>query len=245
MCGSPRSTGEAEFNFTHALTKDVAYSQIRRADRAQKHEAAAEWIERLSGERDDKAELLADHYHKALALHRQLGEDAGHLESQARAAFAAAAVRARAVYASEAAARHYHAALQLTPITEVQERARLMLGEARSLLGIRRADLRMLQAAAEAQVVAESWEGAAVAETCLSGWYQSNTTNGEKIEEHSARAARYAMQATISEDTCQALGNRCIRLNHHRPRQRGRGDRERGAARSRGSGSCDRRSQPP
>ena len=55
--------GEAEFNFTHALTRDVAYSQIRRADRAQKHEAAAEWIEQLSGERDDKAELLADHYH--------------------------------------------------------------------------------------------------------------------------------------------------------------------------------------
>ncbi len=54
--------GETEFNFTHALTRDVAYSQIRRADRAQKHEAAAEWIEQLAGERDDKAELLADHY---------------------------------------------------------------------------------------------------------------------------------------------------------------------------------------
>ena len=33
--------GETEFTFTHALTRDVAYSQIRRADRAQKHEAAA------------------------------------------------------------------------------------------------------------------------------------------------------------------------------------------------------------
>ena len=33
--------GETEFQFGHALTKDVAYSQIRRADRAQKHEAAA------------------------------------------------------------------------------------------------------------------------------------------------------------------------------------------------------------
>ena len=38
--------GETEFSFSHALTRDVAYSQIRRADRAQKHEAAAEWIER-------------------------------------------------------------------------------------------------------------------------------------------------------------------------------------------------------
>ena len=71
--------GEAEFNFTHALTRDVAYSQIRRADRAQKHEAAAEWIEQLAGERDDKAELLADHYQHALALRRALGEDTSQL----------------------------------------------------------------------------------------------------------------------------------------------------------------------
>ena len=60
--------GETEFQFGHALTRDVAYSQIRRADRAQKHEAAARWIEQLAGEREDKAELLADHYTQALAL---------------------------------------------------------------------------------------------------------------------------------------------------------------------------------
>src|SRR3954451_24542549 len=52
--------GETEFQFGHALTREVAYSQIRRADRAQKHEAAARWIERLAGEREDKAEPLGD-----------------------------------------------------------------------------------------------------------------------------------------------------------------------------------------
>ena len=74
--------GESEFQFGHALTKDVAYSQIRRADRAQKHEAAAPWIEQLAGERDDKAELLADHYTQALTLREALGEDTTPIAAQ-------------------------------------------------------------------------------------------------------------------------------------------------------------------
>ena len=36
---------QAEYSFWHALVRDVAYSQIPRAERAQKHVAAAEWIE--------------------------------------------------------------------------------------------------------------------------------------------------------------------------------------------------------
>ena len=46
----------------------MAYGQIRRPERAAKHERAGEWIEHLSGERDDKAELLAHHFTTALAL---------------------------------------------------------------------------------------------------------------------------------------------------------------------------------
>ena len=115
--------GEAEFNFTHALTRDVAYSQIRRADRAQKHEAAAEWIERLAGERDDKAELLADHYHQALALRLTLGEDTQPPRSQGPRGVRRGRRQAAAVYAHAAAARHYHAALELTPADDVDERA--------------------------------------------------------------------------------------------------------------------------
>ena len=58
---------QAEYSFWHALVRDVAYSQIPRADRAQKHIAAAEWIERMAGERvTDHAELLAYHYTQAL-----------------------------------------------------------------------------------------------------------------------------------------------------------------------------------
>ena len=99
--------GEVEFTFGHALTRDVAYSQIRRAGRAQKHEAAAEWIELILADRDDKAELLADHYSEALKLREQLGDDTAELTPKARAAFIEAAHQAAAVYAHPAAARHY------------------------------------------------------------------------------------------------------------------------------------------
>ena len=45
----PSIRGETEFRFAHALTLEVAYSQIRRVDRAHKHESAAAWIARFGG----------------------------------------------------------------------------------------------------------------------------------------------------------------------------------------------------
>ena len=63
--------GEDEFLFWHALVRDVAYGQIPRASRAEKHRAAAEWIEQTAGERvADHAELIAHHYLQALELAR-------------------------------------------------------------------------------------------------------------------------------------------------------------------------------
>ena len=41
--------GEDEYIFRHALVRDVAYEQIPRSERAEKHRAAAEWIESLGG----------------------------------------------------------------------------------------------------------------------------------------------------------------------------------------------------
>jgi tetratricopeptide (TPR) repeat protein len=76
---------QAEYSFWHALVRDVAYSQIPRAERGQKHIAAAEWIERMAGERvTDHAELLAYHYTQALDLTRAVGTTAG--DELARAA---------------------------------------------------------------------------------------------------------------------------------------------------------------
>ena len=57
--------GDEEYTFMHVLVRDAAYSQIARADRAEKHARAAQWIEAL-GRTEDIAEMLAYHYLQAL-----------------------------------------------------------------------------------------------------------------------------------------------------------------------------------
>ena len=67
--------GEEEFGFWHALARDVAYSQLPRAERASRHVAAARWIEGKAGERvDDVVELLAHHYATAHELAGATGD---------------------------------------------------------------------------------------------------------------------------------------------------------------------------
>jgi tetratricopeptide (TPR) repeat protein len=76
---------EEEFSFWHVLVRDVAYQQIPRAARGQKHVEAAEWIERESeGRLADHAEFLAHHYAQALKLGRAAGDlgDAYELEER-------------------------------------------------------------------------------------------------------------------------------------------------------------------
>src|SRR5439155_368252 len=64
-----------EYSFWHLLVRDVAYSQIPRAERARRHRSAAAWIERKAGERvEDLAELLAHHYLQALELAGAAGD---------------------------------------------------------------------------------------------------------------------------------------------------------------------------
>ncbi len=59
--------GDTEYTFLHVLVREVAYGQIPRAARAEKHRLAAEWIESL-GRPEDHAEMLVYHYGEALAL---------------------------------------------------------------------------------------------------------------------------------------------------------------------------------
>jgi class 3 adenylate cyclase/tetratricopeptide (TPR) repeat protein len=67
--------GEEEFSIWHALVRDVGYSQIPRAPRAQKHIAAAEWIEEQAQERlADHAEIIVHHYEQALELSQASGD---------------------------------------------------------------------------------------------------------------------------------------------------------------------------
>jgi class 3 adenylate cyclase len=63
---------EAEYAFLHVLVRDVAYGQIPRGERAEKHRLAAAWIASL-GRTEDHAEMLAHHYMSALELDRATG----------------------------------------------------------------------------------------------------------------------------------------------------------------------------
>ena len=70
--------GESELAFAHALVRDVAYGQIARAERAEKHQHVAQWMESL-GHPDDHAEMLAYHWRSALDLVRASGGDTSEL----------------------------------------------------------------------------------------------------------------------------------------------------------------------
>ena len=59
--------GETQYAFLHLVIRDVAYGQIPRAQRAEKHRFAAEWIQSLTPDRtEDRAEMLAHHFLAAL-----------------------------------------------------------------------------------------------------------------------------------------------------------------------------------
>jgi class 3 adenylate cyclase/tetratricopeptide (TPR) repeat protein len=108
--------GEHEYAFMHLLVRDVAYGQIPRAQRANKHRLAAEWIESLSPDRsEDRAELLAHHYSSALEYAIAAGQDTAVLSERARLGLRDAADRSASLFAFTDAARHYGAALELWP----------------------------------------------------------------------------------------------------------------------------------
>jgi class 3 adenylate cyclase/tetratricopeptide (TPR) repeat protein len=130
----PSIEGETEYAFWHLLVRDVAYGQIPRAARAKKHRAAAEWTERIAGERvADSAELLAYHYEQALQLSRAAGIDDPELESRARRFLMLAGERGERLDTAKAVA-HYERALELTPPGH-PDRVLVLLRVARSLWG--------------------------------------------------------------------------------------------------------------
>ncbi len=117
--------GETEYAFRHLLVRDVAYGQIPRGERAEKHRAAATWIESL-GRAEDHAEMLAHHYVNALELLRAAGRDSAGLAEPARNALRVAGDRALGLNAYRAAADLYAKAVELWPADDT-DRAGLLL----------------------------------------------------------------------------------------------------------------------
>src|SRR5262249_2932584 len=108
--------GETQYAFLHALVRDVAYGQIPRAERADKHRRAAEWLASLAGDRtEDHAEMLAPPYREALARAGAAGIDTTSFRAAARQAFADGAQRALSLNAGAAV---YELALEALALSE-------------------------------------------------------------------------------------------------------------------------------
>ena len=123
--------GEDEYTFRHALVRDVAYEQIPRAQRADKHLVAAEWTESL-GRTEDHAEMLAHHYLSALELSQAAGDPIADIAEKARDVLRDAGDRASSLSSFGAAARFYENALAVGVLDD-GDRADLTFRRARAL----------------------------------------------------------------------------------------------------------------
>jgi class 3 adenylate cyclase/tetratricopeptide (TPR) repeat protein len=106
--------GEVEYAFKHVLVRDVAYGQIPRAQRAEKHLHAADWIESL-GRPDDHAEMVAHHYVNGLELARAASDDVEALTERTVRALREAGERALTLNALAQAESYYRQAVALAP----------------------------------------------------------------------------------------------------------------------------------
>jgi tetratricopeptide (TPR) repeat protein len=195
---------DAEYAFCHVLVRDVAYSQIPRAERAAKHRRAAQWIESL-GRPQDHAELLAHHYAAAMELAGP--DEKAQLAERTRTAWRDAGDRSFALYADPAAVQAYTRALELTPPDDpehAQLRFRLARAEVRTAGA---AAIEGLRSAAEALVAQGDLATAAEAEALLvrQVWL---TGDREAWMAHLDRATELAAQAPPSRSKAVVLAIR-------------------------------------
>jgi DNA-binding SARP family transcriptional activator len=116
--------GDMEYAFRHELLRDVAYDEIPRRGRAERHRRAAQWIDSL-GRPEDHGELLAHHYLAALDGQGATAEDATTLVEGAAQALHHAGLRAIRLSANERAVDHFSRAIALMArLPEGDERSR-------------------------------------------------------------------------------------------------------------------------
>ena len=220
--------GETEYVFRHVLVREVAYGQIPRAARAEKHIAAVRWIESL-GRPDDHAELVAHHYRNALELLEATGSaPSAELATQARVAFRRAGDRANSLNAFGPAADNYRAALALSADDD-PEYAVLQCASARAEFLSGRDDGSSLTAAAEALLEVDPAEAAAAFGLASeAAWHRRDREETDRLLERAleiveplppseakawilSRASRHAMLAARPELT-QELAEQALDL---------------------------------
>ena len=137
----PSMAGQHEYVFWHVLVRDVAYSQIPRAGRAERHVAAADWIESQVGHRiADMADILTHHLGTALDLRQATGDLGGVAELTPRVRRFALLAAEKAINLDTAQATTLlDRALALTPETD-RQRPAVLLTWARAALQAGRED---------------------------------------------------------------------------------------------------------
>jgi class 3 adenylate cyclase/tetratricopeptide (TPR) repeat protein len=181
----PTPGPDREYLFRHVLVRDVAYGQMARARRAEKHRLAAEWLESL-GRPDEHAETLAYHYSSALALARATGEEPQGLAERARDALRVAGDRALTLDAFGQAARLYADALELTADDD-PGRPDFLFRYGRALFHARLEGAEILAEARDALLARGDPHLAAEAEVLLAA-LRANEGRGDRAREHLARA---------------------------------------------------------
>ena len=202
--------GETQYVFLHALVRDVAYGQIPRPQRVERHRRAAEWLAALAGDRgDDLSDLLAHHYREALALASAAGLDAGTLRGPACSAFVRASERAEALNAWAAARDLAGEALELAD-AEAEVVPELLLRIARSSFQTADLDVESAVRARERFLELGRVESAAEAEVerSLLLWYRGE---GDAALAASERAVELVAEREPSTAKVRALANRARR----------------------------------
>jgi class 3 adenylate cyclase/tetratricopeptide (TPR) repeat protein len=206
-----RVAGEVEYAFRHTLVRDVAYGQVLRAERADKHRRAAAWIEGLGPDRaEGRAELLAYHYRAALSFARAAGTEPPGLAGRALAALRDAGDRAAALGGWEAAARFHAGALELSPEGD-PGRGQLLLRLGRARCRGEMAGHDELSAAREALLAAGEPVAAAEAEMLL-GELAFLQGRGEDREAHLDRALALVAGAPPSATRAAVLRGAMMHL---------------------------------
>jgi class 3 adenylate cyclase len=184
---------ETQYAFLHVLVRDVAYGQIPRARRMEKHRAAAEWLERLAPDRtEDRAEMLAYHYREALLLAEASGADTEPFRGPARAALVEASERAAALSSWTTAAELATEALALGEDPELQ--LRIARGKA---FGNADIDIELAEKARNGFLARGDIERAAVTDSFL-GWAAWWLGDGEGSNTYPARALELVRERPTS-----------------------------------------------
>ena len=164
--------GEIELSFAHSLIEEVAYAQLTRPQRAERHQRAAAWVERLAGDRDDRAELVAHHLTAALGLRDALGQDTSALRARTLTALVAAARQAAARHDPAATIALAEKAFALDPSQDIH--AELLVRRAVAHTAAGTANEALLVEAREAALAAGRREDAVHAAYLLAEWAEGH-----------------------------------------------------------------------